>query len=200
MKHLFYISAFILLLWACAGSGNQVLKESPAYQDTAVVQRYEPRITPVPAKQNKQKENKETEETQISTDDFNEITRQKTKQFLDMLAALNNKENPENLQAYIDKYARKLWANPDKSKVIFQDNRLKTADSFQIQHFQLINFEEENQQESIGNYKLKIKAYKNGKNRIIPARLKMYFLVDDLNVDGKIYKTITAKIIQMKLQ
>ena len=199
MKYLTYISTFIFLLSACAGSGERVMKEAPVDKDTAVVQRYEPRITPVQPEQKEQDNNDEAEETQITTKDFNEITFQKTTQFLDMLAVLNNEKNPDNLQVYIDKHARKLWVNPEKSKAVFQNERLKKADSFQIEQYKLLNFEEQNGQESMGNYRINIKAYQNGKAQIIPARIKMYFHVNDLNVDGTVYKTITAKILEMKL-
>ena len=205
MKHFTYILLFIILLSACAAGGeNKMMHAEPASKDTAVVHRYEPRLTPVRTEQKSEKadtsETKEIqEETQVTTEDFNEITRQKTEQFLDMSAVVNNRQNPEDLQAYIDKHARKLWANPAKSKAVFQNSRIKNIDSFRIVHFELLNFEEAGGQESTGNYKLKIKAYHNGKSQIIPADLKMYFRINDLNVDGTVYKTITAKILEMKI-
>jgi len=198
MKYLTYISTFIFLLSACAAGGENKMMRPESVKDTEVIQRYEPRITPAQPEKKQINKNK-TEEAEISTEDFNEITRQKTKQFLDMLAVVNNRKNPEDLQAYIDKYARKLWAKPANSKAVFQHQGLKKIDSFQIVETKLLSFEEQKGTESIGNYRLLIKAYHKGKPELIKLNTKMYFEVNDLNVDGDVYKTITAKILEMKL-
>ncbi len=196
MKSYIVIFWTILLLSACAGGGENIYTEKAQRQsvDTTQLERFDKHIgQDKPAVD----ENNEMEKD-ITAQDFDIIAQQKTQQFFDMISAANNPDSPKDYQSYMDKYARKLWVNPENSEKVWQTKLLKNADSIRIVHSKLLNFEEKSPSESIGAYQLKLESYQNGKSQLSTAQAKVYFEIIDLAIDGKIYKTIKAKLLDLQ--
>ena len=200
MKQISYILISLILLSACASSENNTRQTDKHIEkdSIAITHHYDSHlIKQQPVKKDSISVYQKEADT-ISTADFNNISAQKIQQFMDMLSAISNPKNPQGLQIYIDKHVERLCANPQQAKQILNIPIIKNADSIRLTQCELLNFEEKTDWESLGNYKIKLAIYKDKKKQYQSGFAKMYFKIDDLNIDGKIYKTISAKILELK--
>jgi hypothetical protein len=184
---------------SCANNSSYSKYETEyPHPDTTINERYEKRIV----KQNKDTvvdlvdENNEGN-TKFTEKNLNDISYQKLKQFFEMMN-FTGKEREKELQEYTYLQARKFWVNPTKSDSIWQNKKLKEADSISIISFKQIDFQENNNNIVVGNYLLTLKTYKKGKENNLQFHTKILFEIIELALDGKVYNTIKTKIISIE--
>jgi hypothetical protein len=143
---------------------------------------------------------KTSEEKGITEDSFKEISKQKLQQLFEISLLLDNPDTKEDMKKYAQKHAERLFIrskNVNISKQIQQLN-FADADSIIINKITLLNMKEVDEFRQFGKYNLQIIPYKNGKKQeTINKKAKIFFEIENLNIDGKIYQTIKGKILKI---
>jgi hypothetical protein len=199
MKKLTYILPLLILAASCANKTGY-LKRKSGYESTDSVlhERYDKRIVKQNEKtnSNNQTENDENN-NEITEQDLNTISFQKLQQYFEMLNLIRLNP-PEDLQEFTQHQAGRFWANPKEAQKFRQKPDLQNIDSFRVISIKPIEFQDDNTRQMSGTYTLKLKSFKNGKEKIHYFKSKILFEIIDLSLDEKIYKTIKTKIITIQ--
>ncbi len=137
----------------------------------------------------------------ISDNSFTEISQQKLQQLFDISLLLDSKSTKDDMKDYARKHAKRLFIASRKVNIADQINSLHfpNADSLRITHIKLINMTEIDEARQLGRYKLLITPYKNGeKHMAVKKTAEIYFEIEELKIDDKVYRTIKGKIMKIE--
>ena len=195
MKYIVYILTFVWILISCAGQEKSRSQKSVETDDYPLSENFDSRVLPV----EKAQTTEEREElVELTTQDFDEIARQKIQQFYDMISASSTTGSPSGYKEYMTEHARKLWLHPEKALQWWKNTGWQKIDSIEIQDYQLLDMEEISPEESAGTYKVLLKIYQSAGTKTIKQKVRIYFDVLDLALDDQVYKSIKAKILSIE--
>jgi len=137
----------------------------------------------------------------ITDRNFDAIGRQKLQEVIDISYLVFDDKTQTKMKDYALKHAHRLFANKTEDLLLQQLKKtyFKSADSARISDLKLQKIKEVSANEQVANYSFKLQTYLQGKpSKMVIKRAQIYFKVVDLNLDGKIYKTINSKILTVE--
>jgi len=220
MKQIIYILISALLFWNCANNAkDKMYRENPETEKSIL--RYDKKIVDSPLQKDKDKkvhlkdrkvikqasdqkaeknfEKKKpakAETTEVL--DFDAVSREKMQQFFDIYAVVKHNGNDKSLQTYSTIQAGRLWSNPVKGKEQLNQLLQTTYDSLKIVSVKLIHLTEDNDRQSIGNYRLSIKAYKGTKPEILHKTAKVYFESEEFMLEDRVVQVLKTKLLSLE--
>ena len=219
MKQIIYILISALLFWNCANNAkDKMYRENPETEKSIL--RYDKKIVDSPLQKDKDKKvenynrnfKKKASKPDVQKDkkkkpakaettevlDFDAVSREKMQQFFDIYAVVKHNGNDKSLQTYSTIQAGRLWSNPVKGKEQLNQLLQTTYDSLKIVSVKLIHLTEDNDRQSIGNYRLSIKAYKGTKPEILHKTAKVYFESEEFMLEDRVVQVLKTKLLTLE--
>ena len=217
MKKFLYILYISILLVGCAQNTSKSMQKEAEYvpvseskddQTERLDDKHDVKVVKYNKRVNKNKKNnaklsetkKKSEEKGITEDSFKEISKQKLQQLFEISLLLDNPDTKEDMKNYAQKHAERLFIKSKNINIRDEINKIhfNQSDSIVISNITLLNMKEVDEFRQFGKYKLQIISYKNGKKQeTINKNAKIFFEIENLNIDGKIYQTIKGKILKI---
>ena len=220
MKQIIYILISSLLFWNCANNTkDKMYRENPETEKSIL--RYDKQIVESPhQKENKKKVNlKDRKVIKQASDqkaeknfdkkkpakaevaeivDYDAVSREKMQQFFDIYAVVKHNSNDKSLQTYSTIQAGRLWSNLVNGKEQLKQLLQTKYDSLKIVSVKLIHLTEDNDRQSVGNYRLSIKAYKGTKSEILLKTAKVYFESEEFMLEDRVVQVLKTKLLTLE--
>ena len=189
MKKLIYIVFFLSI--ACGGGKDSINVSQKSGENQIVKQHFEKKILPVKPAVAHTKDS-------LTQDNFNELARQKTLQFFDMInLTKQSKASSKDFINFTTDNAKKLWLKPENAKQFLQQPTIQKADSLKLLALTFQKFQAQQPDELLATYRLRYKIFRNGQAQIYRTQAQFYFSILNLDLDGQNYQSLKTKIVRI---
>ncbi len=214
IKMKLYIYIWVFLLMGCAGSSQRkVANDGQDFEnDMPAIQQQSEDAKSVESDKQVEQQNfekriqKSSGENDASTDvitdkNFDAIGRQKLQEAIDISYLVFDDKTQTEMKDYALKHAHRLFVQKKQPLLLQQLKKcyVKSADSARISDLKLQKLDEVSANEQVAFYRFTLRSFFNGKpSKPEVKQAKIYFEIVDLNLDGKVYKTIKSKILSVE--